>query len=233
MMLAVITGASGAIGAMCAYEAARLKYDVLMCCNTRPADTDMLKDFGVKINSVRADITTDEGRRALADAALSMGGADILVNNAGIADIKPFLDTDESETLKMINTDLTALIDLTRLILPQMIRKQSGAVVNVSSVWGVTGASCEVLYSAAKAGVIGFTKALAKELAPSGITVNSVAPGCVYSQMLDGLDEKDLCEMIPLGRIGNGLDIAKAVMFLATHGYITGQNLVVDGGMVI
>ena len=119
------------------------------------------------------------------------------------------------------------------MILPQMIKKQSGSIVNVSSVWGVVGASCEVLYSAAKAGVIGFTKALAKELAPSGITVNCVAPGCVESKMLDGLDKDELCSMIPLGKIANGLDVATAVMFLATHGYITGQTLSVDGGMAI
>ena len=158
---------------------------------------------------------------------------DILINNAGCADITPFLDTTDSDSASMLDINLKAHIDLTRMILPQMIKKQSGSIVNVSSVWGVVGASCEVLYSAAKAGVIGFTKALAKELAPSGITVNCVAPGCVESKMLDGLDKDELCSMIPLGKIANGLDVATAVMFLATHGYITGQTLSVDGGMAI
>ena len=114
-----------------------------------------------------------------------------------------------------------------------MLKKHSGAVVNISSVWGVCGASCEVVYSAAKAGLIGFTKALAKEMAPSGITVNCVAPGCIDSKMLDGLDKDELKDIIPMGRIGDGLEVARAVMFLATHGYITGQTLSVDGGMAI
>ena len=232
-MLTVITGASGAIGAMCAYEAARLGFDVLMCYNTRPADSDMLNGFDVKVKTVCADITTADGRQRIADAASAMGGADILVNNAGIASITPFLDTTESDTEKMLSTNLLSHIDLTRLILPQMLKRHSGAIVNISSVWGVTGASCEVLYSAAKAGIVGFTKSLAKELAPSGITVNCVAPGCIQSRMLDDLDKTELCEMIPLGRIGDGLEVAKAVFFLARHGYITGQTLNVDGGMVI
>ena len=114
-----------------------------------------------------------------------------------------------------------------------MLKKRAGAVVNISSVWGVTGASCEVLYSSAKAGIIGFTKSLAKELAPDGITVNCIAPGCIRSKMLDGLAEDELCRMIPMGRLGDGLEIARAVFFLARHGYITGQTLSVDGGMAI
>lgn len=236
-MLTVITGGSGAIGSMCAYEAARLKYDILLCGNSNAkalADTkNMLSDFGVKITTLQADITTDSGRRAIAAVAKSLGGCDVLVNNAGIADITPFLDTNESDTQKMLSLNLSSLIDLTRLIIPDMINKKSGSVINISSVWGLTGASCEVLYSSAKAGVIGFTKALAKELAPSGITVNAVAPGCIRSKMLDGLDEKELCEMIPLSRLGDGLEVAKAVFFLARHGYITGQTLSVDGGMHI
>ena len=236
-MLALITGGSGAIGSMCAYEAARLKYDIILGfnSNSRQAEKvrEMLADFPVRITAVQADITTAQGRKKLADAANAAGGADILVNNAGIADIRAFADTDDTQTEKMLSVNLASHIDLTRLILPQMLKKRAGAIVNVSSVWGVTGASCEVLYSSAKAGVIGFTKALAKELAPCGITVNCVAPGCIRSKMLDGLSEKELCEKIPLGRLGDGLEVARAVFFLARHGYITGQTLSVDGGMAI
>lgn len=236
-MLAVITGGAGAIGSMCAYEAARLGYDVVLGYhqNERGAANTaaMLKPFGKRIVTVKADITQADGRKAIADAAKQLGGADVLVNNAGIADIRAFADTDDRMTAKMLSLDLAAQMDLTREILPQMLRKQAGGIVNISSVWGVTGASCEVLYSAAKAGVIGFTKSLAKELAPAGITVNCVAPGCIRSRMLEGLSEEELCEKIPLGRLGDGLEVARAVFFLARHGYITGQVLRVDGGMVI
>lgn len=236
-MLTVITGASGAIGSMCAYEAAKKKHNILLCCNKNTESAqkvkDMLCDFNVDIEIIAADITDSDARKKIAKKALQMGGADLLINNAGSSDITPFSDTTEYDSAKMLDINLKAHIDLTRDILPQMIKKQSGSIVNISSVWGVTGASCEVLYSAAKAGIIGFTKALAKELAPSGITVNCVAPGCVESKMLDGLDRDVLCQMIPLGRIANGLEIASAVMFLATHGYITGQTLSVDGGMAI
>lgn len=236
-MTVIITGGSGAIGSMCAYEAAKRGYDIVLCYNTdeKGADSviDMLSDFNVKIQKVQADITDKSARDRIVAAAEKLGGADILINNAGFADIKAFADTNEQETAKMLSVNLAGHIDLARDVLHQFIKKQSGAIVNISSVWGLDGASCEVLYSAAKSGVIGFTKALAKELAPSGITVNCVAPGCISSKMLEGLDEKELCEMIPLSKIGNGLDVAKAVFFLATHGYITGQTLSVDGGMHI
>lgn len=236
-MLTVITGASGAIGSMCAYEAAKKKYDILLCCNKNTDGAknvkDMLLGFDIKLEIISADITTFSGRQAIAAKAQAMGGVDLLINNAGVADIRPFCDTDEGDSEKMLDINLKAHIDLTRELLGQMIKKHSGSIVNVSSVWGLTGASCEVLYSAAKAGLIGFTKALAKELAPSGITVNAVAPGCIESAMLGTLDRDALCEMIPLGRVGDGLEVARAVMFLAEHGYITGQTLSVDGGMNI
>ncbi len=236
-MTVVITGGSGAIGSMCAYEAAKNKFDIILCYNKNKDGADkvknMLSGFDVKITAVCADICTAEGIEKIAKEANAFGGADILINNAGVAKIQPFLDTNESDTQCMLDTNLKAHINLTRALLPQMLKKQSGSIVNISSVWGVTGASCEVLYSSAKAGLIGFTKALAKELAPSGITVNCVAPGCIDSDMLKDLDKDELKELIPLGRIGDGLEVARAVFFLATHGYITGQTLSVDGGMAI
>ncbi len=236
-MTVVITGGSGAIGSMCAYEAAKRKYDIVLCYNKNKDGADkvvrMLSGFDIKIKTVCADICTKEGIDAIVNASSELGGADILINNAGISKISAFLDTDEADTENMLSANLKAHINLTRAILPQMIKKQSGAIVNISSVWGVVGASCEVIYSAAKSGLIGFTKALAKELAPSGITVNCVAPGCIESKMLSGLDKDELKDLIPMGRIGDGLEVAKAVMFLATHGYITGQTLSVDGGMAI
>ena len=234
-MTVVITGGSGAIGSMCAYEAAKKGYNIVLCCNKNIDGAnkvcEMLKDFNVKIVVVSADLLTADGQQKIAEAAASLGGADILINNAGISHIGAFLDTDVATTTALINTNLTAQILLTQKIVPQMLKKQSGAIVNISSVWGVVGASCEVAYSAAKAGIIGFTKALAKELALSNITVNCVAPGCIESKMLDGLDKDMLKELIPLGKIGNGLDVAKAVFSLVDNEYITGQVLSVDGGM--
>lgn len=236
-MTVVITGGSGAIGSMCAYEAAKRKYDIVLCYNKNKDGADrvvrMLSGFDVKISTVCADICTEGGIQKIVDEAKALGSADILINNAGISKIRAFLDTTEADTEDMLAANLKAHINLTRAILPQMIKKQSGSIVNISSVWGVCGASCEVIYSAAKAGLIGFTKALAKELAPTGITVNCVAPGCIESKMLDGLDKDSLIEIIPMGRLGDGLEVARAVMFLATHGYITGQTLSVDGGMAI
>lgn len=236
-MTVIITGGSGAIGSMCAYEAAKMGYDIILCYNKNESGAqgvkDMLSGFDVKINMVQADICTHDGIQKIADAVDRLGGADILINNAGISQIRAFLDTDEKDSEALLDANLKAHINLTRAILPQMLKKQQGSVVNISSVWGVCGASCEVLYSAAKAGLIGFTKALAKELAPSGITVNCVAPGCIESKMLEGLEKTELEDLIPMGRIGNGLEVARAVMFLATHGYITGQTLSVDGGMAI
>lgn len=236
-MTVIITGGSGSIGAMCAYEAAKRGYDIILCYNTGEKAVqqvcDMLCDFDVKIVPLKVDITNKDDIEKLVQTAQNMGTTDILINNAGIADIKAFLDTDESETEKMLSVNLAGHIDLTRKVIPLMLKKRKGSIINISSVWGIKGASCEVLYSSAKAGLIGFTKALAKELAPSAVTVNCVAPGCIYSKMLDGLDKDELCQNIPLGRIGDGLDVAKAVFFLAEHGYITGQTLSVDGGMSI
>lgn len=234
-MTVVITGGSGAIGSMCAYEAAKRGMDIILCYNNNEASAlsvkEMLSGFNINLCLVKADITTQDGINSICSAAKERGGADIVINNAGTAQIKAFCDTSPEDTARMLSVNLQSHIDLTRKLLPLMLKKQSGAIVNISSVWGVTGASCEVLYSSAKAGIIGFTKSLAKELAPSNITVNCVAPGCISSKMLDGLE--NLEQLIPLGRVGDGLEVAKAVFFLATHGYITGQVLSVDGGMNI
>lgn len=236
-MTVIITGGSGAIGSMCAYQAAKEGYDIVLCYNNDEKSAlntkKMLEGFNVKIELVKADITKSEQLDLIEQTAKKLGYADILINNAGYADIKAFLDTDENETAKMMAVNLESHINLTRKIIPHMLKKGKGSIVNISSVWGIRGASCEVLYSAAKAGIIGFTKALAKELAPSKVTVNCVAPGCIESKMLEGLDKQDLCDIIPLGRIGDGLEVAKAVFFLAKNDYITGQTLSVDGGMNI
>ena len=176
--------------------------------------------------------------RTVTSIAERMGPPTRLVNNAGIARQALFTDSSDEQTMQLINTDLVGAMRVTKAILPYMIRAKRGAIVNISSMWGQVGASCEVDYSAAKAGVIGFTKALAKETAPSGVRVNCVAPGCVDTAMMAGFSREDLdalCDEIPMGRIGQPSEIAEAVAFLLSDAasYITGQVLGVNGGMII
>ena len=229
----LITGGSGGIGSMCGYEAAKRGYNIALCCNRHPERANQLASQLKGIKVFKADLTdSGERERLLQEVIAEFKSVDILINNFGVSKISAFLEQSEAEIISLINQNLTAHICFTRKVLESMIKKHSGAIVNVSSVWGVYGASCEAVYSAAKAGLIGFTKALAKELGPSGITVNCVAPGCVDTPMLDGLNKKQLADMIPLGRLTDGLEVAKAIFFMAEHGYITGQVLGVDGAMM-
>ena len=163
---------------------------------------------------------------------------DALVNNAAVAEQKLLTDITDGDWERMLAVDLSAAFYCCRAALPAMIRRKSGAIVNISSIWGLTGASCEVHYSAAKAGLIGLTKALAKEVGPSGVRVNCVAPGVIDTAMLAGFKEAELDELrgqTPLGRLGAPEDIAAAVLFLAGDGagFITGQVVCADGGMTV
>jgi 3-oxoacyl-[acyl-carrier protein] reductase len=160
---------------------------------------------------------------------------DILVNNAGIAEQKLFTDITDSGFDRMFDINIKSVFRITRAVVPSMIRKKRGCIINISSVWGLTGAACEVHYASSKAAVIGFTKALAKELAPSGIRVNCIAPGVIDTAMNAQFDDntmKTLIEATPIGRLGTPADIAAAAYFLssAEASFITGQVLTVDGG---
>ena len=168
----------------------------------------------------------------------SFGSIDVLVNNAGVSYEGLLSDMTLGEWNNVINSDLTSVFLTSRAIIPHFVSKKRGKIINVSSMWGIVGASCEVAYSAAKAGVIGFTKALAKELAPSGITVNAVAPGVINTDMMSSFSQDDidaLIEETPLGRIGTPEDVAKTVLFLSSDdaGFITGETINVNGGFVI
>jgi len=181
---------------------------------------------------VRADLSTEEGVRALVEACPD---PDILINNAGIALVSPFDAVSSEQYIKLYAVDLFAPINLARGIVPAMIKRKSGCIINISSVFGESGGSCEVDYSAAKSGLVGFTKALAKELGPSGIRVNCVCPGAIDTEMNDDLSFEDveaLTGEIPLGRMGTPDEIAAAVHFLASDGasYITGAVIDVNGG---
>lgn len=233
MSVVFITGGTGAIGSALVEEYARSD-DVVFTYNSgEHRALELAEMFHAK--AIQMDVTDYNSVKTGVNQIINeFKKIDILVNNAGIAQIKPFLDTDEDDWLKIIDCDLNGCYRVSREVATAMVSRKSGAIVNISSVWGVHGASCEVAYSTAKAGVIGFTKALAKELAPSGITVNAVAPGVIDSPMnntrLSDEDIRQLCEDTPLGRMGTPNEVAKAVRALAENCFITGQVLGIDGG---
>lgn len=233
MSVVVITGGTGAIGSAIAAEFAATD-DVVITYNSRSDEAERL------CKTLRcACVQMDAADRASVDAAAaeilkSYGHVDVLVNNAGISQIKLFTDITQEDWRRVMSVDLDGCFNVTQAFVGSMISRKSGAIVNISSVWGVHGASCEVAYSAAKAGVIGMTKALAKELGASGITVNCVAPGVIDSPMnsahLSADELSQLAESTPLMRLGRAEEVAHAVRSLAENRFITGQILGVDGG---
>jgi len=235
----LITGASGDIGTAAAISFANSGYELLLHYNRSEERIFRLRDTltanGASVSVFRADLSSPEEIKQFAD---SCGRVDVLINNAGSAKSSLLTDLSDEEIISLIQTDLTSALLLTKKILPQMLRRKSGKIINISSMWGVTGASCEVAYSAAKAGLIGFTKALAKEVAPSGITVNCIAPGAVRTRMLDEYSPEalaDLAEKTPLGRLGEPSEVASMMIYLASvkADFITGQTIQINGGFVI
>ena len=239
----LITGGATGIGKMTAKAFSKSGYNVAICYNTSRQDAISLKSelikMGCDAECFCADLTSYESAESLVkDVVKRFGNIDVLVNNAGISKQKLFTDLTAIEWNEMINVNLNTVFNVTHAVVPYMVNKKSGRIINVSSMWGQTGASLEVHYSTSKAAIIGFTKALAKELAPSGILVNAVAPGAIDTKMNDHLniDEKQsLCEQIPLERFGSPEEIANVILFLASNeaSYITGQIIGVNGGMVI
>ena len=234
----VITGASGGIGAAIADAFARLGSNVVAVYNKNPDGINSLCQKFSNAVGFKADISSSSEVNALFDfVSKNFGGADILVNSAGIAQQKLFTDITDEDFTRMFDVNVRGVFNCCRAALPFMIHKKHGRIINISSMWGVSGASCEVHYSASKAAVIGMTKALAKEVGPSGITVNCIAPGLIDTPMNSSLDEStlsQLCDETPVGRIGTPQDIANAVLFLSKDesSFVTGQVLSVDGGFV-
>ena len=191
------------------------------------------------ITAVQCDVASRAScELAFRAAEQALGRVDVLVSNAGIAQQKLFTDITPDEWQHMLDVNLSGAFHLCQLALPGMIRRKAGRILTVSSMWGQTGGSCEVHYSAAKAGLIGLTKALAKEEGPSGITVNCVAPGVIDTDMMAAFTAEDkaaLAEETPVGRLGSADEVAKLLVFLAGEdaGYITGQVFGVNGGLVI
>ena len=238
MKNAVVTGAAGGIGEAVVRRLAQDGCRV-WACYYRSKEKALRLYAGLScVEPVFLDVrdfpAVEDTLRSIENTS---GGIDILVNNAGIAQQKLFTDLTDEDWREMTDTDLGGVFACCRAALPGMIRRKWGRIINISSMWGQSGGSCEVHYSAAKAGVIGLTKALAKETALSGVTVNCVSPGAVDTAMMAPFSEEDrkaLCEEIHMGRLGTPQEVAAAVAFLASPdaSYITAQVLGVNGGIV-
>ena len=240
----LITGASRGIGAACARRFARDGWSVAVHYYKSEAEAlalaEELRAAGAEAVPVRGDLSDPaQAARAVEMAQAALGHLDALVCNAGVAlPVQLLTDTTDDQWRRVMGADLDGVFFTLRAAIPGMVSRKRGAIVTVSSMWGVTGGSCEAPYSAAKAGVIGLTKALAKELGPSGIRVNCVAPGAIETDMTAFLTPEDraaLADEAPLGRMGTPEEVADAIRFLAGEEarFITGQVLRVDGGMVI
>lgn len=239
----LITGASHGIGRAAAELFAENGYGVAINYNHSQKDAkelaENLRNNGANAVAIKADIADySEVSKLIEECNDKLGQIDILINNAGIAQQKLFTDLTVDDWHRMMSVDLDGVFNCSRLVLPQMIHRHSGKIINVSSMWGICGASCEVHYSAAKAAVIGLTKALAKEVGPSNIQVNAVAPGVIDTKMNSNLSEDDkavLCDDTPLCRMGTPKDVANVMLFLASDAadFITGQVISTNGGFVI
>lgn len=243
MKTVLITGASKGIGRQMAIAFAKERYNVIINYNksqdTAKALESELKASGYSVVAIKADISSEEEVQKMIYEGYSLfSSIDVLINNAAISSIKLFTDITLEEWNEIFNVNVNGTFNVTKAVLNKMINAKYGKIINVSSIWGMVGASCETHYSATKGAIISLTKALAKELGPSNINVNCIAPGVIATEMNDNLtvEELDMLkEDTPLERIGSTTDIANLALFLASDkaSFITGQIISPNGGFVI
>lgn len=237
----LVTGATGDIGVAIAEKFAKEGYNVAVHTFSKPEEanelcTKLTCSYGVKSVSVQADLSKEEQVKEMFSVLhKNFGEIDILINNAGISSVMMLCDTSVSEWDRVHDINLKSAFLCSKEASENMVHNKWGRIINISSVWGVAGASCEVAYSSSKSALIGFTKALAKELAPSGITVNCVCPGIIDTKMNSHLSPDEIasiCDEIPAGRMGKAEEVAHSVLFLAHEdsAYITAETLNVNGG---
>ena len=238
--VAIITGASKGIGKEIAKTLAKSGIQVIANYNNSEKQAQELikelKKENIEIKIQKADVSKREEAHKLVQFALKQyGKIDILINNAGIDEYKLFTDETDEDWNKIINTNLYSAFVMSQEVIPNMVHNKRGCIINISSIWGVVGASLEVLYSISKAGMNGMTKALAKELGPSNIRVNAIAPGIINTQMNNRFPKEEIDQIkdeIPLQRIGETQDIAKCIKWLIEDNYTTGQIISINGGWI-
>lgn len=232
----VVTGSSRGIGANIVKTLAKKGYRVILNYNKSENYAQNVQKELINVDIFKADVSKKEEAVSLINFAIEKyGKIDVLINNAGISQSKLFTDLTDEDWNNIINSNLNSAFFCSREVAKNMIHNKSGLIINISSIWGITGASCEVAYSTSKAALNGFTKALAKELGPSNIRVNAIAPGIINTDMNNYLSNEELesiKEEIPLERIGETIDISKCVEWLIEDNYTTGQIISINGGWV-
>lgn len=240
-MVAIVTGGAKGIGRAIVESLAKKGIKVILNYHhSEEQAMEVKKELcgrGYEVEIYKADISkSEEAKQLVSFANRTYGEVNILVNNAGIDKWQLFTDITDEDWNHIIQNNLNSVFYMTREVVKDMIYQKRGCIINISSIWGITGASCEVAYSVTKAGIDGLTKALAKELAPSNIRVNSIAPGFIMTDMNKGFSREELEQIkqeIPLGRVGKPEDIAKCVKWLVEDEYTTGQIISPNGGWVI